>query len=754
MFQSLQEQTLAASIFLREMLPMLPSFADSFTVAQPLTRIRDIAHRNDIPKEMKLRIKTQLQNKIHRCCDPADLGVCREILEELRLSSCNPSLVAEMEIFYSELKAFFNDVNLRELVESQSDCVSQETKTALLAPHSHCAVSVLAKLDVIRRARASLVSKIHNGESELQTRTQCLFLDLRLEQRAFALLSELDLLIENSESAVVALIRGLGCGIDHLRLTFPFDAELECIDKARAILNQNVVGNHDWLLVHCFARRLLNWHADVADIFLVLNDANLSLQPLVTNKRESALRLGEGCVRSHVVFQTSKFVSRVHRLACGRLGLPSVDVIAAGVREGCLLVHVDRVPASQLVSRVICEETSVDVVLLVNDLSGDEQVVGLDGEIGALLNTRVRVVGLIARQSIPALSHLGVRARQEGIVMVTVDWVEREAVRHVMSLVGQFISLDTTATDYSSLIKPAPFIAPTKRDRKARPHTQPSVDLVTWDVYFGKEISKELCGSKAHRCGQLERIADSAEFDAPKSLALPFSTIHILLNADPALKAEYNCLMEDLLTSQDNIRKATLAGRLQELITELRFPSDMASRVDSAVSRLLGDRELCMVRSSANVEDLKGESAAGLFSSMPAVKSTVHARILEVLASLYSSSAALSLSQIDKAHMAVLIQPLDASVEMSCIVHSKAPGVPESHVYAELAMGHGEVLASGSVKGTPHRLLIPRDPNEAVRVQSYSNLRCKAAVSDDGLLTWAPTTLQDDHFLQSARLRQ
>ena len=31
----------------------LPSFADQFTVSVPMTRIRDIAHRNDIPQELK-----------------------------------------------------------------------------------------------------------------------------------------------------------------------------------------------------------------------------------------------------------------------------------------------------------------------------------------------------------------------------------------------------------------------------------------------------------------------------------------------------------------------------------------------------------------------------------------------------------------------------------------------------------------------------------------------------------------------------
>ena len=47
-----------AELFIaRRIFPCLPSFSDEFTCAVPMTRIRDIAHRNDIPKDMKLYIK-------------------------------------------------------------------------------------------------------------------------------------------------------------------------------------------------------------------------------------------------------------------------------------------------------------------------------------------------------------------------------------------------------------------------------------------------------------------------------------------------------------------------------------------------------------------------------------------------------------------------------------------------------------------------------------------------------------------------
>lgn len=39
----------------------LPSFNAEFTASTPLTRIRDIAHRNDIPHDLKQEIKHTIQ---------------------------------------------------------------------------------------------------------------------------------------------------------------------------------------------------------------------------------------------------------------------------------------------------------------------------------------------------------------------------------------------------------------------------------------------------------------------------------------------------------------------------------------------------------------------------------------------------------------------------------------------------------------------------------------------------------------------
>ena len=106
------------AFIVRSLKKNLPSFADSFTASVPLTRIRDIAHRNDIPQDLKTQIKTRLQNKLHRCCDPGDLKTCEELITRARQGSYSPAFVQEFEIFYEELKEFFNATGLEKRLES------------------------------------------------------------------------------------------------------------------------------------------------------------------------------------------------------------------------------------------------------------------------------------------------------------------------------------------------------------------------------------------------------------------------------------------------------------------------------------------------------------------------------------------------------------------------------------------------------------------------------------------------------------
>jgi phosphoglucan,water dikinase len=70
-------QLAAAVMAARRMHARLPSISGEFRQSVPLTRIRDIAHRGDIPRDVKEEIKHTLQNKLHRSAGNADS--CRHV---------------------------------------------------------------------------------------------------------------------------------------------------------------------------------------------------------------------------------------------------------------------------------------------------------------------------------------------------------------------------------------------------------------------------------------------------------------------------------------------------------------------------------------------------------------------------------------------------------------------------------------------------------------------------------------------------
>src|SRR5438876_11065191 len=100
----------------RKIYPWLPSSAHTFRRAEPLTRIRDIAHRNDIPPELKREIKHSLQNKLHRCAGPEDLVTSSALLERITAPGADYSsfFVEQFSLFHEELKEFFNARSLDE----------------------------------------------------------------------------------------------------------------------------------------------------------------------------------------------------------------------------------------------------------------------------------------------------------------------------------------------------------------------------------------------------------------------------------------------------------------------------------------------------------------------------------------------------------------------------------------------------------------------------------------------------------------
>ena len=119
-------------LVMRQIHPWLPSFSSEFTCSVPLTRIRDIAHRNDIPQDMKLEIKHTIQNKLHRNAGPEDLVTTEAMLKRLTVDAYDGQyshdFVNEFVTFHQELKRFFNCAGALERIDALRDSMDDDVK--------------------------------------------------------------------------------------------------------------------------------------------------------------------------------------------------------------------------------------------------------------------------------------------------------------------------------------------------------------------------------------------------------------------------------------------------------------------------------------------------------------------------------------------------------------------------------------------------------------------------------------------------
>lgn len=220
----------------------------------------------------------------------------------------------------------------------------------------------------------------------------------------------------------------------------------------------------------------------------------------------------------------------------------------------------------------------------------------------------------------------------------------------------------------------------------------------------------------------------------PKGAVIPFGSMELALKQSKTMET-FRTLLEQAETARlEGGELDKLCSQLQELVSSLQPPKDILD----GIGRIFPGNARLIVRSSANVEDLAGMSAAGLYESIPNVSPsnpTVFANaVSQVWASLYTRRAVLSrraagVSQKD-ASMAVLVQEM-LSPDISFVLHTVSPTDREHNlVEAEIAPGLGETLASGT-RGTPWRLSCGKFDG-LVRTMAFANFSEEMLVSGAG----------------------
>ena len=689
------------SFIIRKIYPWLPSSAPTFQRPEPLTRIRDIAHRNDIEPALKREIKTTLQNKLHRCAGPEDLATSSALLARITApeAACSPAFVEQFRIFHDELKEFFNARSLderlaalRPLADGQlSELIGQflQQRTAHGLPGQ---LAALRTLTVLRRGLLDMAAQKPALEAQ-----EFLLADIALEDFGFVLLSEIINGCEaaTAEPAMECQAGALILALDNLELSGidrPESRALESELEAWGGLSPSS-GRDEALRLKATVLRCRRLAEDFGARTVALFSGRVEKLGRALGVAEHVIRVfAESDIRGHLVFQVSKLASGLLRLIRRRLGLPAWDVLVGGRAVG------------RAIAVASLEEwdrgSQEPAVVLLQNAVGDEEIPR-------------NVAGIVLAHEMPHLSHLGVRARQAGVVFVACEEVSE--FERLQTSAGRMISL--TALPDKVVWEEAARPSPVSGRVRPPPPRISAVQLPPESPWLPlDQAAPETSGGKAAGLRRLAELShqDRAGFLTPPALVVPFGVMEAALAAAPAIATEYAQLAQRL----DGMSPAEFAPAtqgLRALVQQLAVPGEIISEM----RRKFAPDTPLIVRSSANCEDLDEFAGAGLYESVINVSpAEVAGAIRTVWASLWTPRAVLSRREAGiphgKAYMAVLIQEL-LDPSLSFVLHTVNPiSRNAAEVYAEIVAGLGETLASAATRGSPYRLVCDKQSGAVV----------------------------------------
>jgi phosphoglucan, water dikinase len=696
------------SFIIRKIYPWLPSFDSDFLRPEPLTRIRDIAHRNDIPQELKREIKTTLQNKLHRNAGPEDLASASALLERItsRVSDYPSSFVEEFKKFHQELREFFNAGSLDERLAGIAE-TSGEKETGIInrfldakasAETTEDLMAVFGLLTQLRRLFSVRLSGREDSGAQ-----QLLAADIGMEDFSFVLLSRLigDFMLEKTIPWQPAL-HCLDMTVENLRIS-GFDQE-----ESKAIISEVEKWSQDF--DEGSRNQLLRLKATI-DRSLRLAETYthkiLSLFPERSERLGRVLGVGrlairvftESEIRSHPVFQLSKLAEFLLRNIRKSAGLPPWDVIVPGKVSG-------RLEAAPGLSG-LSADPGRHIIALLDKVEGDEEI-------------PAGITGIVVPHETPHLSHLAVRARQDSVVFAVCE--DEDLFAGLRKLKGKTVAFDAGAESVRYSVSKGRTEEAGKRSSAARIRIPALVMTGGKGLLEIDGVIPESGGGKAFGARKLRELSQIAEagFRTPPSAVIPFGALEETLKGSRALESEYMSLIRKL----DEVKPGESEGilvRIKDIIAEIEPPKELVP----AVEKMFSHEKRLMVRSSSNCEDLEGLSGAGLYDTAANVSpDRVGDAIKSVWASLWTTRAVVSRVRLGiphrEAHMAVLIQEMVVP-DYSFIMHTVNP-VTGKHdeVYIELAAGLGETLASAKVPGTPYRMECNKNTG-AVRMLSFAS---------------------------------
>ncbi|EFJ49323.1 hypothetical protein VOLCADRAFT_90138 [Volvox carteri f. nagariensis] len=725
----------------RRMHSRLPSFSGQFRASTPLTRIRDIAHRNDIPKELKDEIKHTLQNKLHRCAGPEDLVATEAMLQRVTAvpGQYSESFVEEFRIFTEELREFFNASGLVELLtsgralEALDDAHASAVRQLITTKQRVEDLGAAARLDDLMAlltaatqvARsfyaAGLVAGLRNDVTDeiLSMRQRWRLADIRLEEYSFVVLSRLIGLLEEqgappklpraSNLQWALPLAALTSGLRHMGLSLYDTRELLVLENELQRWHSTcpLVETRDAALrAKASLERALRVATEYSDMVTeVYGSTAATLGRALGLPEHMGTVFAEAEVRASMAFQVSKLAAMLARALRTAAGQEPWDVLVPGEVTGVLreVPQLDGAALEGPSGSKGGKEEEEGVVLVVRRAEGDEEL----GPLGP------RLRGVVLLQELPHLSHLGVRARQD----------RREAAA-------------------------AAAAAESAPDGAAAKAVVEAAKAGRWaDVVVPLERAvAATCGSKSARCAALAALAadSGGMFSAPRGAVVPFGGLEAAVAA-AGRSEEFEALLGRLDDPRvDGAELEAACGEMRALVSGLNVPGGLVQQailaITSGAGAAGGQQPLLLaLRSSANVEDLAGMSAAGLYDSVVGVpaddaeavgKAVAEHSIMSThllspthptptLVAVFTDAFRAARVSQSSARMAVLAMEMVAP-DLSFVLHTARPRDGNSEVLlAEVAPGQGETLASGT-RGTPWRFEVAKSSG-AVTTLAFAN---------------------------------
>mmetsp|Transcript_19715 Transcript_19715/g.78363 ORF Transcript_19715/g.78363 Transcript_19715/m.78363 type:complete len:704 (+) Transcript_19715:203-2314(+) len=380
---------------IRKIYPLLPSYRSQFTASVPLTRIRDIAHRNDIPHELKQEIKHTLQNKLHRSAGPEDLVTTENLLKRITVPGAqySPSFVSEFQIFHRELREFFNatdlDENLKELMQKGEPRKSSFPLLKEFLDLKSAEVRAIVQLEALvnlRREISYAMDDLVPGEVMQRVR----LVDIQLEKFSFILLAG----INSTNLKWATTLHAMSLGMESIKLS-----GIQTVESGSILSELKQVSESDPPRVKASAERCVRFCDDFTKQTAELFEESVNVVGEAFNVDQHAVSVFiEAEVRSTIVFQFSRTASWAMRNVRAVLGQPPWDVLFPGTATGSLLF-------AHSISEIPEHELQQPRVAVVDRAEGDEDIPHA-------------IKGIVLGHELPHLSHLGVRARQAKVVFI------------------------------------------------------------------------------------------------------------------------------------------------------------------------------------------------------------------------------------------------------------------------------------------------------------------------------------------------